>query len=171
MSTAILPAMSIESYQFRKATEQDFEALIELISEFSVFEKMPHLMVNSLERMKEEKEFVNGFVAIRGDVIVGYATFFFTYNTWSGKGMYMDDLYVKEEHRKQGIGKMLLELVMQESKASKCHKLRWQVTDWNLNAQEFYKSMGAWIQDSEYNCILDLDSPVHQTLNTRHKTL
>ncbi|MEM1136378.1 MAG: GNAT family N-acetyltransferase [Bacteroidota bacterium] len=45
--------------------------------------------------------------------MVGYATYFFSYHTWTGKSLYMDDLYVKSDFRKQGIGKKLLNTVIE----------------------------------------------------------
>jgi len=105
----------------------------------------------------EEKQYFNCFVAETPDnKIIGYATYIFSYHTWIGKSLYMDDLYVKEEFRQQGIGKRLLDSVIGFAKKEKCHKVRWQVSKWNNNAQEFYKKMGADIDDVELNCDLIL---------------
>lgn len=116
-------------------------------------------MVNSVERMNSEKELFNCFIAETTEKqIVGYATFFFSYHTWIGKCLYMDDLCVKESFRKRGIGKDLLNSVNDFAKESECHKLRWQVSNWNKNGQEFYKRMGAEIDNIELNCDLILDN-------------
>ncbi|MBT1705136.1 GNAT family N-acetyltransferase [Chryseosolibacter indicus] len=145
-------------FKIRVAEESDFETIIDLIKEFALFEKLPHKMVNSVERMNSEKELFNCFIAETNEKqIVGYATFFFTYHTWIGKCLYMDDLYVKESFRSVGIGKSLLNSVITFAKESKCHKLRWQVSNWNINAQDFYKSLGAEIDNVELNCDLLLD--------------
>lgn len=144
-------------FKIRRIQATDFPSLIELFTEFAHFEKVPEKMNNTVSRMTDEKEYVRGFVAIdEEDRIIGYSTCFFTYHTWTGKGMYMDDLYVKEENRKQGIGKSLIESVIQDAKDNNCHRLSWQVTNWNTPAQEFYKSMGAVIQETEFNCIIYL---------------
>jgi GNAT superfamily N-acetyltransferase len=137
--------------------EDDFQGLVNLFQEFAHFEKLPEKMTNTVEKMKTEKAHINGFVA-RGEQseIIAYVTFFFTYYTWTGKSMYMDDLYVREEFRNRGIGKRLLEKVIDFAKIEQCSKLRWQVSNWNTNAQDFYKSMGAEIDDVELNCDLML---------------
>lgn len=72
------------------------------------------------------------------DIIV-IATFFFAYYSWSGKALYLDDLYVTTVFRKHGIGKMLLEKVILLAKNQQCNKVRWQVSKWNENVIDFYK--------------------------------
>ena len=86
--------------------------------------------------------------------IVSFASFFFVYYSWSGNAIYLDDLYVTDAYRKQGIGKLLLEEIVALSKKSDCKKLRWQVSKWNTNAIDFYKRMNAAIDDTEINCDL-----------------
>lgn len=142
----------------RKATEQDFPQIVQLFQEFAAFEKQPSKMTNSADQMSREKEYFNCFVAERDSKeIIGYTTYFFSYHTWIGKSLYMDDLYVKETYRNQGIGKKLLETVIAFAKEENCHKVRWQVSNWNKKAQGFYKRIGAEISDVELNCDLILN--------------
>jgi len=139
----------------RKAQETDYESILELFKEFSEFEKLPDKMTNSIERLMEEKDFFNCSIAVTADKkIVGYAAYFYCYYTWIGKSLYMDDLYVKPDYRAKGIGTKLINTVIDIAKASKCHKLRWQVSGWNKPAIDFYKKIGAEIDDVEQNCDL-----------------
>lgn len=150
-----LLAMTIN---IRTAEISDYPEILELFREFSLYQKLAERMKNTLDRMKEESAFFNCFVAEdSGGKIIGYTTWFFTYFTWSGKGMYIDDLYVKPEYRGTGIGKLLLNRVIGLARANKCHKLRWQVSWWNKPAIAFYEKMGAEIDDLEKNCDLNLD--------------
>ena len=142
----------------REAEKTDFIQILQLFREFAAFEKQPDAVTNSVERMIKEKDHFNCFVAETNDKrIIGYATYFFTYYTWVGKCLYMDDLYVKPEFRAKGIGKRLMNSVIEFAKSSGCHKLRWQVSKWNKPAVEFYQSLGATIDDIERNCDLMLD--------------
>ena len=142
----------------RKATEQDFEQINILFREFAEFERLPEKMINSVERMKAEKDLFNCFVAETPDSgIIGYAAYFFCYFTWTGKAMYMDDLYVKPDYRGTGVGSSLINQVINYAKESGCHKLRWQVSDWNKPAKGFYIKLGAEICNVEQNCDLMLD--------------
>jgi len=142
----------------RKATESDFEQIILLFKEFAEFEKLPEKMINSVDRMETEKDLFNCFVAETQDnEIVGYAVCFFCYFTWTGKSLYMDDLYVKPDYRGIGIGSMLINQVISFAKETGCHKLRWQVSEWNKPAKDFYRKLGADISDVEQNCDLMID--------------
>ena len=103
--------------------------------------------------MIKEKNLFQCLVAETVDnEIIGFATFFFAYYSWTGKALYLDDLYVRESFRKQSVGRKLLDQIIHVAKDSQCKKVRWQVSKWNLNAIDFYKKMGAGIDDVEINC-------------------
>ena len=141
----------------RNAGEEDFPAMIELFKEFAAFERMPEKMTNTVERMTAEKELFHSFVAQTTDgIIVGYATYFFSYHTWIGKSLYIDDLYVREAYRGKGIGTSLMNKSIEYAKETGCHKMRWQVSNWNNPAIDFYKGLGAEIGTTEQNCDLKL---------------
>lgn len=144
-------------YSIRDIRKQDYPALISLFREFAVFEKLPEQMVNSVEQMSSEKEYIHGYVAVsKDDEVVGYVTFFDAYYTWVGRSLYMDDLYVKKSHRGNGIGTRLIKKVIDRAKTTNCNRLRWQVSEWNTLAIEFYRSLGANIDGIESNCDLQL---------------
>ena len=142
----------------RTAAENDFPQIVDLFMEFATFEKLPEKMTNTVERMMKEKDFFHCFVAETVDKrIIGYATYFFGYYSWIGKSVYMDDLYVKPEYRASGTGTRLIGMVIETAKSCQCHKLRWQVSEWNIPAIGFYKSIGAAIDSTEHNCDLIFD--------------
>lgn len=139
--------------------ESDFAELISLFTEFSIFERSPEKMTNSVEKMKAEKEYFTGFIARDKDnEIAGYVTYFFTYYTWVGKSIYMDDLYVKEKYRSNRIGSLLINRVITFAKENNCNRMRWQVSNWNTQAIDFYKKMGADVNNVQLNCDLILTS-------------
>jgi len=139
----------------RKIEQRDFPVLISLFKEFALFEKLPEKMTNSVEQMLSEKEYLTGLVAVNdADEILGYATYFFGYYTWIGKSLYMDDLYVRPNFRGSGVGTMLINGIIAFAKVENCRKLRWQVSEWNQPAIDFYKSLGATVDAVESNCDL-----------------
>lgn len=142
----------------RNAKETDYSQIVSLFQDFAAFEKVPEKMINSVDRMIHEKDFFNCFVAETADSkIIGYVTYFFCYYTWIGKSLYMDDLYVAPEYRGNGVGTRLINKVIEFAKNSQCHKLRWQVSSWNKPAIEFYKNIGARIDNIEQNCDVIFD--------------
>lgn len=141
----------------RRANEQDYPAILALIKEFSLFQGTPEKVTITLEQMKEESALFQCFIAeTESKAAVGFASFFFAYYSWTGKALYLDDLYVQEAYRKQGLGKKLLDAVIGLATESGCKKLSWQVSKWNANAIDFYKSIGASIDEVEINCDLVL---------------
>lgn len=138
----------------RKGQDADFEAIMEMIKALALFEREPDAVVNTVERMHEEKEYFQFYVAEIDGKIVGMALYFFAYYTWVGKSLYLDDLYVKPEYRGMNIGKALLEKIVAIAKEEKCKRMRWQVLDWNTTAIEFYKKMNASLSQEWINCDL-----------------
>jgi GNAT superfamily N-acetyltransferase len=145
--------------EIRNAQESDFSQILDLFQEFAEFEKTPDAMNNSLERMMREKDLFHCYVAeTQGGEIVGFATHFFAYYTWIGKSLYLDDLFVKPDYRGNGLGTLLINKVIDYAKESQCHKLVWQVSDWNKPAIEFYKSLGAEISNTQRDCELVINT-------------
>jgi GNAT superfamily N-acetyltransferase len=141
----------------RKADQKDFPGILSLIKEFALFQKAPGKVTITLEQMENEKDYFQCFVAeTGGHTIIGFASYFFAYYSWTGKALYLDDLYVTELYRRQKIGARLLNTIIDLAKKEQCKKLRWQVSSWNENAIGFYKKLGASIDDVEINCDLDL---------------
>src|SRR5215212_1304233 len=141
----------------RHATEHDFPFVLDLVKELAVYQGMPEKVLNTVEQMKAEKDFFRCLVAENEQgQIIGIASYFFAYYTWVGKSLYLDDLYVKESCRGQKIGSELLKQIFEVAKAQNCKRVRWQVSDWNKAALEFYKKCGAQIEE-EY-CICNFDT-------------
>jgi len=75
---------------------------------------------------------------------VGFALYFYNYSTWRGHaGIYLEDLFVRPQHRGLGIGKALLAKVAAIAVAEGCPRLEWAVLNWNTPAIDFYHSLGA----------------------------
>ena len=143
-------------YHIRPAAEQDFEAVLGLIKELALFEKAPEKVTNTVEQMKAEQAHFQAWVAEKPDgEIVGFALFYFVYYTWVGKSLYLDDLYVKEAYRGHKIGSKLLDKVIEIGKQNNCKRIRWQVLNWNKPAIDFYKKLGANLNDEWINCDLE----------------
>ena len=152
---AKLKSMSIE---IRPVQDSDFPQLVALFQEFAHFQQTPDKMVNRLERMQAEKEHFRAFVALdQSNSIVGYAAWFYTYHTWVGRCIYLDDLYVTEAHRKTGLGKQLFDQVKSQGESTGCHRMRWLVSEWNKPAIGFYEKIGADLDHTEMTCELKLD--------------
>lgn len=134
----------------REARESEYKQMIEMFREMAQFQNASEKMTNTVEKMRAERDIFRCLVAATDDGrIVGYAVCFYAYYTWTGKSLYMDDLYVKDDFRKQGVGRRLIQAVIEYAKANGCHKVKWQVSRWNTNAIGFYTKLGAEISETE----------------------
>ncbi|KAM3909937.1 thialysine N-epsilon-acetyltransferase, partial [Leptodactylus fuscus] len=78
-----------------------------------------------------------------GPRLLGYALSFFTYSTWEGRSLYLEDLYIMPEYRGKGIGSKLFAAVAESCLSLGCARLQLSVLDWNHTAISFYRSRGA----------------------------
>lgn len=140
----------------RTATPDDFPFILSMINELATFEKAADKVTNNVERMLEEQDWFHCLVAeTETHEPVAIALYFFAYYTWVGKSLYLDDLYVKASYRQQGIATKLLHAVFEVARREKCHRVRWQVLNWNENALALYRKLGATIDSEWSNCDFD----------------
>ena len=144
----------------RSATAKDVPHLLELVRELAVFEKAPNEVINTEEKMLEDGFGVNklfdAFVAELNGEIIGLAITYYRYSTWKGKCLYLEDLIVTEKHRGIGAGQQLYTHCIDFGKENGCHKMIWQVLDWNKPALNFYTLYGAQLDGEWINGSLDL---------------
>jgi GNAT superfamily N-acetyltransferase len=135
-----------------KATPADLASLRRLIVGLAEYEKLAHLVSceeSDLERAlfgpKPECEAVLMRVEER-DEPVGFALFFHNFSTFLGRpGLYLEDLFVEREFRGRGLGRALLIHLAGIAVERRCGRFEWAVLDWNVDAQGFYRSLGASI--------------------------
>jgi GNAT superfamily N-acetyltransferase len=134
----------------RPAAPGDERALFDLIRGLARFEKLDHLVTGSAEALREHlfgaRPVAEAILAEEAGAPVGFALFFPTYSTFLTKpGLYLEDLFVLEAHRRRGIGRALLTEVKRIAEARGAGRLEWSVLDWNQNAIAFYETFGATI--------------------------
>ncbi len=148
----------MKDIRIRKGTTEDLTAVLELIRELAEFEKAPEEVTNNVAAMIEDftgsSPVFKLLVATKEDELVGMAIYFTKYSTWKGKGVYLDDIVVKEQYRRKGIGKQLFDALVRESKVLGAKQLHWQVLDWNSDAIDFYKKYDAELDSEWINCKL-----------------
>jgi GNAT superfamily N-acetyltransferase len=134
--------------RIRTATDGDVPVLLSLIRELAEYERLLHQVVATEEGLRESlfgpRPCAEAVLACRGEVPLGFALFFHTYSTFLGRpGLYLEDLYVRPEARRLGIGRRLLTHLAGVAKERGCGRLEWSVLDWNEPAIRFYRSLGA----------------------------
>jgi GNAT superfamily N-acetyltransferase len=137
----------------RTAEINDYDVLYQMMREFAEFQKTPERLTLTIEQLRLDKDVFKCLVAVTSTGrIIGFSTWFFAYYSWTGKAVYMDDLFVVESFRGKGIGSRLFLAVIELARQSGCRKVKWQVSKWNTSGITYYKKMGAFIDDIEINC-------------------
>lgn len=132
----------------RAATAGDVPLLLSLIRALADYEKLAHEVVASEAGLREHlfgvRPYAEALIAEVDGAAAGFALFFHNFSTFLGKpGIYLEDLFVRPEHRGAGIGKCLLKAVAKIGVARGCGRFEWTVLDWNEPAIRFYQSLGA----------------------------
>ncbi|MEE4295351.1 MAG: GNAT family N-acetyltransferase [Wenzhouxiangella sp.] len=132
----------------RVAEPGDEACLLALIRELADYERLadevsasPALLAAHLFGENAVAEAV--LAEVEGEP-VGFALFFRNFSTFLGRpGLYLEDLYVRESHRGQGIGRALLAHLAALARKRGYGRMEWSVLDWNQPAIDFYESLGA----------------------------
>lgn len=151
----------INQISLRMATEQDAQAILDLVKELAVYEKAAH------EVKTEASDYQNGLQTSLFQVllaehpdfgILGMCLFFPYFSTWGGKTMYLEDFIVKSSYRGFGIGRILFEAFIAEAKVQGARKLKWQVLDWNEPAKNFYRHYSTKFVSGWENGIIEFET-------------
>jgi GNAT superfamily N-acetyltransferase len=131
----------------RPATAADTPVIASLIRDLAEYERLADRVVFEENRLREHlfgpRPFAEVLLAEEGEV-VGFALFFPTFSTFLGRpGLWLEDLFVRPEHRGRGHGKALLAAVARQAVERGCGRLEWSVLHWNEPAHGFYRSLGA----------------------------
>ena len=132
---------------FRYATKEDAGLILEFIRDLATYEHMLDEVIATEELLKErifEKQKAEVIFALEEGKEVGFALFFHNFSTFLGRaGIYLEDLYVKENYRGKGYGKALLKKLAKIAVERGCCRLEWWCLDWNKPSIDFYRSLGA----------------------------
>lgn len=144
----------------RIATPQDIPLILNFIHGIAAFENLSHQVTATEVRLKEslfgEKPSAEVSLVFVNHEPAGYAVYFHNFSTFEGKkGLYLEDLFIKTEFRGRGFGKQMLKYLTELALQRDCARFEWVVLDWNKNAIEFYKGIGAEVFPDWRVCRMD----------------
>ena len=132
----------------RRATPDDVAVIAHLIRELAIYERAEDEVKITPEDLRESffgpepRVFCELFE--EAETAVGFAVWFLNYSTWTGHyGIYLEDLFVRPEHRGHGFGRAMLARLAKECVTNGYTRLQWSVLDWNTPAIDFYRGLGA----------------------------
>ena len=135
-------------FHIRPARPEDAALVLGFIRQLAEYERAPNDVVATeadiRATLEEEPKRAEVVLAFEGSEPVGFALFFHNYSTWLGRaGLYLEDLFIRADHRGKGYGRRLLAHLAAIARARGCGRMEWSVLDWNEPAIGFYRSLGA----------------------------
>ncbi len=141
-------ATDTPGFQIKSATDSDVPVILSFVKKLARYEQLLHEVVATEDRLREtlfgKRRTAEVAIGYHETKPVGFVLFFHNYSTFLGKpGLYIEDLFVDEDYRRRGYGRALLLHVARLAKERDCGRLEWSVLDWNQQAINFYKKLGA----------------------------
>jgi GNAT superfamily N-acetyltransferase len=135
-------------FSIRPAQPSDVAHIHAMIIELAVFEKLEHQVVATEDLLHQglfgSKPSCEAIIGEENGEVVTFALFFHNFSTFlTKKGLYLEDLYVRQAHRGKGYGTQMLKALAQIAIERNCGRFEWSVLDWNEPAIKLYKAMGA----------------------------
>jgi GNAT superfamily N-acetyltransferase len=135
-------------FTIRPAGEADVPVIRRLIRELAEYERLLPEAVATEDDLRATlfgpRPCAEVLVAEVADEVAGFALFFHNYSTFLGKpGLYIEDVYVRPEHRRHGLGTAFFRRIARLAVERGCGRLEWAVLDWNEPALRFYRRIGA----------------------------
>jgi GNAT superfamily N-acetyltransferase len=136
-----------DELRIRPATEADMDVLFNLILELAEYEKLadkvagtPTILRNTLFEQRAAEALI---IELENEAI-GYAIFFTTFSSFECRsGIWIEDIYVRPDRRRGGIGRMVMEHIAALALERGHVRLEWTALDWNEPALRFYEKLGA----------------------------
>jgi len=127
-----------------KVNAENFDDFLGLINRLAEYEKLAPPDEEAKRRLRREclsdKPKYQAFIGKVGDKYVSYVIFFFTYSSFLAlPTLFLEDIFVLEEYRRQGVGKKMFDFLKETAKREGCGRIEFTVLKWNKLAQEFYE--------------------------------
>jgi len=131
-----------------KVDAENFEAFLGLIDRLAEYEKLAPPDQAARERLRRDcladKPRYQAFLGKVGSQYVSYVIYFFTYSSFLAlPTLFLEDIFVLEEYRRNGVGKKMFDFIKETAKREGCGRIEFTVLKWNKSAQEFYAKNGA----------------------------
>lgn len=142
------------NFKIEKAEPKDIAPIIALIREFAGFENLSEFCEVTEARLSAalfgETKVAEAMVAFQADSMIAYAIFYPNFASFRGqRGMYLEDIYIRQEFRGRGVGEAMLRRIAGIARERGFERIDFQVLEWNAPAIKFYEKLGARRDEEE----------------------
>jgi GNAT superfamily N-acetyltransferase len=142
-----MKAYTDSDLQLRPATENDVSVILNFILELAEFEGVRDQIRSTEEGLRAvlfERHITEAMIAELSGVPIGFAIWAYSFSTFTGKPtLYIDDLYVQEQHRGKGIGSRIFSCIAEIAYEKDCGRMDWYCMETNVSGKQYYHKMGA----------------------------
>ncbi|PSM52570.1 acetyltransferase (GNAT family) [Campylobacter blaseri] len=152
-------------FNIKFATKEDIHIILKFIQDLAIYERLEGQVVATPELLEEwifEKEKAKVILAYEDEKPIGFALYCYNFSTFLGKpGIWLEDLYIINEHRGKGYGKKLLKFIVNLAIENDYGRVEWACLDWNQPSIDFYLSLDARAMDEWTTYRLEGDNLKH----------
>ena len=148
------------SLEIRNAMRGDEGLVFDFIFALAKYEKLEHEVSATKDDLA--RDLFGSSPRVFCDIVeqdgkpIGFALWYYTYSTFRGRhGLWLEDLFIDPDARGSGAGKALMAHLAARCRDEGLARFEWWVLDWNTPSIEFYKSLGAVMQDEWTVCRID----------------
>lgn len=131
----------------REAQETEITLIQELVKEMATYERRPEDMTGTQEELRYwlfERKIATILLMECDDQVMGYAIYYPIFGSFAAHAnVHLEDLYIREEYRKRGLGRVFFEAIAGRAKEEGYAKMEWSCLDWNTPSIGFYEKIGA----------------------------
>jgi GNAT superfamily N-acetyltransferase len=134
--------------RIRAAQPRDVPLLLEMVRELAAYERAADRVTGTEQMLADalfgERPVAEAILAEVDGAPAAFALYFATFSTWLCRpSIYLEDLFVRPDHRRGGVGRELLSHLARIAVERGCARLDWSALTWNSPALEFYAALGA----------------------------
>ena len=135
-------------FRLEVPTERDVPVILSLIKALAEYEQLGDQVESTADDVRTAlfgpRPAAEVLMAYAGDVPAGFALYFQTFSTFAGRpGLYLEDIFVKPEWRRRGLGQQLLARLARIAVERGYGRMEWSVLNWNETALRVYRAVGA----------------------------
>jgi GNAT superfamily N-acetyltransferase len=144
----MIAGTSTAADSIRPARPEDVPQILALIRELAEYERLADQAIATTEQLAEAffgpNPKAHALIVEADGEAVGVGVYFYNFSTFLGRaGIYVEDVYVRPEFRRRGLGRMVFQYLARKAVAEGCTRMEWSVLNWNEPAIRFYRGLGA----------------------------
>ncbi len=143
------------SIVIEKVDDETFDDFLGLIAKLAEYEMLSPPNEQAKQRLRRDclsdKPKYQAFLGKVGAKYISYVIYFFTYSSFLAlPTLFLEDIFVLEEYRRNGVGKKMFDFIKTTAKREGCGRIEFTVLAWNKSAQKFYEKNKAQCLEDWY---------------------